>query len=67
MGLGDHVMQFIIAHRLTTVEYASKVLFLEDSKHYIVGTKEEVLEQSPAFRRMWQTHFKDLDKDPELV
>lgn len=65
MSLGDHVIQFVIAHRLTTVEYVSKILFLEDSKHYLVGTKEELLEQSENFKRMWNAHFKD--KDPELV
>ncbi|PCI78170.1 ABC transporter ATP-binding protein [Candidatus Aerophobetes bacterium] len=65
MNLGDHVIQFIIAHRLSTVEHASKILFLEDSKTYFIGTKDELMQKSPQFKKMWLAHFKDKDKDKD--
>lgn len=51
-------IQLIIAHRLTTIENASKILFLEDSKTYYLGERDELLEKSSRFKKMWHTHFK---------
>ena len=56
-GLKGEVTQLIIAHRLTTIEHADRIIFLEDGEKIAEGTLEELLEISKPFRLMWETHF----------
>jgi putative ABC transport system ATP-binding protein len=46
--------QIIIAHRLSTIEDADKIIFLEKGEKIAEGTKEELLHNCSAFRRMWE-------------
>lgn len=57
-NLRGQVTQIIIAHRLTTIEDADKIIYLENGKKIQEGTKEELLRSCPAFRRMWLMHKK---------
>ena len=56
-GLHGTLTQVIIAHRLTTIENADKILFLEDGVKLAEGTKEELIKTCTPFRLMWETHF----------
>lgn len=48
------VTQILIAHRLTTIEGADKIIYLEHGMKIAEGTKEELLRSCPNFRLMWE-------------
>ena len=56
--LKGQVTQIVIAHRLSTIEDADKIIYMEHGEKLAEGTKDELLEKSPGFRKMWQTLFK---------
>jgi len=51
--LRGQVTQIIIAHRLTTIEDADKIIYLEGGRKIAEGTKDELLASCPGFRQMW--------------
>jgi len=56
-GLSDlkgEVTQIIVAHRLSTIQHADKILFLEHGKIKAFGTLGEVMVKAPAFAAMWE-------------
>jgi ABC-type multidrug transport system fused ATPase/permease subunit len=46
---------FVIAHRLSTVRRASRLLVLDEGRLQGLGTHEELLETCPTYRRLWGT------------
>ena len=56
--LHGEVTQIIIAHRLTTIEHADRIIFLEQGRKLAEGTREELLETCLPFRALWETHFR---------
>ena len=52
--LHGEVTQILIAHRLTTIEHADKIVYLEHGKKIDEGTKDELLLSCPGFRLMWE-------------
>lgn len=52
--LRGQVTQIIIAHRLTTIEDADKIIYLDKGEMIAEGTKEELLVSCEGFRRMWE-------------
>lgn len=52
---------FVIAHRLSTIRRASKILVLEKGRVIAVGTHEELLGGSPAYRRLYELQFAGLE------
>lgn len=62
IDLQGKVTQVIIAHRLTTIQHADRIIFLEHGEKIAEGTKAELLDSCPAFRLMWETHFDTLTK-----
>jgi ABC-type multidrug transport system fused ATPase/permease subunit len=52
-ALRGQVTQIIIAHRLTTIEDADRIIYLEDGVKVQEGTREELLANCPAFAHMW--------------
>lgn len=52
--LHGKVTQLIIAHRLTTIEDADKIVFLDQGEKIAEGTKEELLKTCPGFRAMYE-------------
>jgi ABC-type multidrug transport system fused ATPase/permease subunit len=45
----------MIAHRLSTLRGASRILVLDRSSLVGVGSHEELLVRSPLYREMWET------------
>lgn len=49
--------QIIIAHRLSTIEDADRIIVIEGGKKVGDGSKEELLQTCPTFKRLWTPHF----------
>ena len=47
----------VIAHRLSTIRSADNIVLLKKGKIIASGTQEEMLENSPLYRSMWQAHI----------
>lgn len=52
--LRGQMTQIIIAHRLSTVEDADKIIYVEHGEKVAEGTKDELLRSCEGFRRMWE-------------
>lgn len=52
--LRGEMTQIIIAHRLSTVEDADKIVYVEQGEKVAEGTKDELLKNCEGFRRMWE-------------
>ena len=52
----------MIAHRLSTVVNADKIIVLEKGRIAAEGTHAELLQRSPLYKKMWQTHISGKDK-----
>ncbi len=59
-GLHGQITQIVIAHRLTTIEHADRIIYLEQGEKIAEGTWEELLASCEPFRLMWQTHTRQL-------
>lgn len=47
----------VIAHRLSTIASADQLILINDGNVEARGTQEELLEKSPLYRQMWETHI----------
>ena len=52
----------VIAHRLSTVNNADKILLVNEGNIEASGTHEELLKSSPLYRNMWEAHISVKDK-----
>lgn len=50
---GD-VTQIIIAHRFSTIENADRIVYIDRGEKVHEGTREEMLQNCPPFRLMWE-------------
>lgn len=53
-NMKGEITQVIVAHRLSTIQHADKILFLERGQVKAYGTLAEVMENAPGFSAMWQ-------------
>lgn len=56
--LHGQITQIVIAHRLSTIEEADKIIYLENGEKVAEGTKDELLRDCPAFRKMWELMYQ---------
>ena len=53
-----HTTKLIIAQRISSVEYADKIIVLDNGKINAVGTHKELLETNPIYREVYQSQQK---------
>ena len=51
----------MIAHRLSTIVNADKIIVLDKGKIAAEGTHTELLQRSPLYQKMWQSHISGRD------
>ena len=51
----------MIAHRLSTIVNADKIIVLDKGKIAAEGTHTELLQRSPLYQNMWQSHISSRD------
>lgn len=52
--------QIIIAHKLTTLDFVDRIIYLEQGNLIAEGTKEQLLKNCPEFKKMWQYGNQEL-------
>jgi ABC-type multidrug transport system fused ATPase/permease subunit len=52
----------VIAHRLSSVAHADRILVLERGAIVQAGTHRELLDQEGPYRRLWRIQEEDLDE-----
>ena len=55
----------VIAHRLSTVSNADKIVLINEGNIEETGTHDELLEKSALYRNMWEAHMSVKDKKEE--
>lgn len=65
--LRGQMTQLIIAHRLSTIEDADKIIYLEKGEKVAEGTKDELLQTCPGFRRMWELMHNSQSTEEEVI
>ena len=53
---------FIIAHRLSAVQHADRILVLDGGKIVQSGTHQALIEKDGMYRRLCALQFRDLDE-----
>jgi subfamily B ATP-binding cassette protein MsbA len=58
---------FVIAHRLSTVRRADKIVVLEDGTIREMGTHDQLLARGGAYARLYELQFVDADRAPSAA
>ncbi len=59
LGLQGEITQIIVAHRLSTIEHADIIIFIEKGIKLGEGSRDDLIKNCPAFRAMWEASFFD--------
>lgn len=58
---------FVIAHRLSTVQHADRILVLDDGKIVEDGTHPELIEKNGLYSHLYELQFRDLDNPADMI
>ncbi|WP_234572881.1 ABC transporter ATP-binding protein [Rhodohalobacter sp. 614A] len=58
---------FVIAHRLSTVQHADRILVLDEGKIIEEGSHTELIGQSGLYSHLYELQFRDLDDDNQIT
>jgi subfamily B ATP-binding cassette protein MsbA len=58
---------FVIAHRLSTVQHADRILVLQDGRIIESGRHAELIDQDGLYSHLYALQFRDLDETGKLV
>jgi len=58
---------FVIAHRLSTVQHANRILVLDEGEIVETGTHTELIEQGGLYSHLYALQFRDMDEPEALV
>ena len=53
----------VIAHRLSTIVTADSIFVVDNGNVAAMGTQEELLENSPLYKEMWEAHISSKDSE----
>ena len=56
---------FVIAHRLSTVRRADRIVVIENGAIADIGTHEELMTKLGTYRRLYELQFADLEQKLE--
>jgi subfamily B ATP-binding cassette protein MsbA len=65
--IAKEVTAIVIAHRLSTVTHADKIVVLNDGEIEAVGTHADLLEHSPTYSRLYELQFQQQATAPEAA
>jgi len=51
---------FVIAHRLSTVRQANKIIVLENGSIEAIGKHDQLLETDGLYKKLYELQFKDI-------
>lgn len=57
---------FVIAHRLSTVQHADRILVLDEGRIVEDGTHSELIEQKGLYSHLYELQFRDLNEDNQI-
>ena len=57
----------VIAHRLSTVMSADRIVLINDGRIEAAGKHEQLLASSPLYRQMWQSHISVKDQKEAAI
>jgi len=58
---------FVIAHRLSTVQHADRILVLDDGVVVEAGTHTGLIRENGLYSHLYELQFRDLEEDPGLL
>ncbi|MCR5635255.1 MAG: ABC transporter ATP-binding protein/permease [Lachnospiraceae bacterium] len=53
----------VIAHRLSTIVSSDQIIVINDGKIEATGTQDELLNNCPLYKDMWETHISSKDTE----